>query len=185
MCVERFARWCSYASLVQAVSIRPEHFAWFILQLANGSTLGSSYIRCFWVPSGLDGKLSYQYCHLNVVACPFARKPCKWDTVVFKSFVCSFINIDLFLRKSHMKTVLHYIDVIMDAMASQITSLTIVSSTVYSGANQRNIKALRHWPLWGEFTGDRWIPRKKGPLTRKMVPFDDVIMARSMCPGQE
>ena len=24
------------------------------------------------------------------------------------------------------------------------------------------IKALRHWPLWGEFTGDRWIPRTKG-----------------------
>ena len=25
-----------------------------------------------------------------------------------------------------------------------------------------NIKALRHWPLCGEFTGDRWIPRTKG-----------------------
>ena len=24
-----------------------------------------------------------------------------------------------------------------------------------------NIKAPRHWPLWGEFTGDRWIPRRK------------------------
>ena len=24
------------------------------------------------------------------------------------------------------------------------------------------IKALRHWPLWGEFTGHRWIPRTKG-----------------------
>ena len=23
---------------------------------------------------------------------------------------------------------------------------------------KENIKALRHWPLWGEFTGDRWIP---------------------------
>ena len=25
-----------------------------------------------------------------------------------------------------------------------------------------NIKAPLHWPLWGEFTGDRWIPRTKG-----------------------
>ena len=25
-----------------------------------------------------------------------------------------------------------------------------------------NIKAPRHWPLWGEFTGDRLIPRTKG-----------------------
>ena len=31
----------------------------------------------------------------------------------------------------------HYIDVIMGAIASQITSLTIVYSTVYSGADQR------------------------------------------------
>ena len=26
------------------------------------------------------------------------------------------------------------------------------------------IKALRHWPLCGEFTGDRWIPRTNGQL---------------------
>ena len=31
----------------------------------------------------------------------------------------------------------HYIDVIMGAMASQITSLTILYSMVYSGADQR------------------------------------------------
>ena len=50
----------------------------------------------------------------------------------------------------------------MTAMASQITSLTIVYSTVCSGEDQRNIKDLCHWPLWGEFTVDRWIPRTKG-----------------------
>ena len=33
---------------------------------------------------------------------------------------------------------LHYIDVVMGTMASQITSLTIVYSTVYAGADQRN-----------------------------------------------
>ena len=27
---------------------------------------------------------------------------------------------------------------------------------------RENIKAPRHWPLCGEFTGDRWIPRTKG-----------------------
>ena len=32
---------------------------------------------------------------------------------------------------------IHYTDVIMGAMASQITSLPIVYSTVYSGADQR------------------------------------------------
>ena len=27
---------------------------------------------------------------------------------------------------------------------------------------KENIKAPRYWPLWGEFTGDWWIPRTKG-----------------------
>ena len=59
---------------------------------------------------------------------------------------------------------IHYNDVIMSAMVSQITSLTFVHSTVYSGADKTkpSNKAPRHWPLWGEFTGGRWIPRTKG-----------------------
>ena len=27
---------------------------------------------------------------------------------------------------------------------------------------KENIKALRHWLLWGESTGDQWIPLAKG-----------------------
>ena len=57
---------------------------------------------------------------------------------------------------------LHYNDVIMSAMVSQITSLTIVYTAIYSAQIKENIKAPRHWPLWGEITGDRWIPRTKG-----------------------
>ena len=54
----------------------------------------------------------------------------------------------------------HYNDVIMSAMASQITSPTIVYSTIYSGVDQKKKpKAPRHWPLCGEFTCDRWIAR--------------------------
>ena len=37
----------------------------------------------------------------------------------------------------------------MGAMTSQITSFTIIYSTVYSGVDQKNIKAPRHWPLRG------------------------------------
>ena len=50
----------------------------------------------------------------------------------------------------------HYSDVTMGAIASQITGLTIVYSTVYSDAHQR--KHPRHWPLCGEFTGDVEFP---------------------------
>ena len=65
----------------------------------------------------------------------------------------------------------------MGSIASQITSLTIVYSTVFQAQIKESIKAPRHWPLRGEFTGDRLIPRTNGPVTRKMFPFDDVIMA--------
>ena len=29
---------------------------------------------------------------------------------------------------------------------------------------KENIQVPRHWPLCGEFTGERWIPRTKGQL---------------------
>ena len=61
----------------------------------------------------------------------------------------------------HTANSCHYSDVIMGAMASQITGLTIVYSTVYSVAEE-NIKVPRHWSLCREFTGDRWIPRTNG-----------------------
>ena len=67
-----------------------------------------------------------------------------------------------YIKTSPRWSDIHFNDVIMGAVASQITSLGIVFSTAYSGADQRNTKALRHWPLWGEFTGDRWIPRTNG-----------------------
>ena len=41
------------------------------------------------------------------------------------------------LVNSDMGCLLHYSDVIKRAMASQITSVTIVYSAVYSGADQR------------------------------------------------
>ena len=58
----------------------------------------------------------------------------------------------------------HCNDDIMGAMASKITSLTIVYSTVYSGTDK--IKHLSYASL--AFV--RW------PVTRKMFPFDYVIM---------
>ena len=51
----------------------------------------------------------------------------------------------------------------MGAMASQITSLTIIYSTVYLGTDQRNTSKLSvNGLVWGEFAGDRWIPRTNG-----------------------
>ena len=36
---------------------------------------------------------------------------------------------------------------------------------------KENIKAPRHWPLCGEFIGDRWIPRTKGQSRGKYFHF--------------
>ena len=62
---------------------------------------------------------------------------------------------------------LHYDDVIMSAIASQITSLTIVYLTVYSGADQRKHQSSTSLTfVWG-LHQDRWIPRTKGQLRGK------------------
>ena len=64
----------------------------------------------------------------------------------------------------------------MGTIASQITSLNIVYSTVYSGADQRkhqNSASLAF--VRGIHRGPVNSPHK-WPVTRKMFPFDDVIM---------
>ena len=71
---------------------------------------------------------------------------------------------------------INYSDVIMDTVASQIPSLTIVYSFVYSDADQKNIKAPRHWPLCGEIHRGPVNSPHKWPVTWKMFPFHDVIM---------
>ena len=75
---------------------------------------------------------------------------------------------------------LHYDDVIMDAIASQITSLTIVYSIVYSDADQRKHQSSASLAfVRGIHRGPVNSPHK-WPVTRKMFPFDDVIMAWGM-----
>ena len=69
----------------------------------------------------------------------------------------------------------HYDDVVMGAMASQITSLTIVYSTVYSGADQRKHQSSASLAIvQGIHRGP--VNSHKWPVTRKMSPFDGGIM---------
>ena len=73
-------------------------------------------------------------------------------------------------------TVGHYSDIIMSTMASQITGVSIVYSTVCWGATQRKhqrstslafVRGIHRWPVDSSH---------KIPVTRKMFPFGDVIM---------
>ena len=82
----------------------------------------------------------------------------------------------------------NYYDVVMGAMASQITSFMSVCPTVYSGTNERKhqsseslafVRGIHRWPVNSPH---------KGSVTQKMFPFDDVIMillcflqCRSLC----
>ena len=81
-------------------------------------------------------------------------------------------------KRYRPRVLYHYSDVIMGEMASQVTSLTIVYSIVYSGVDQRKhqssaslafVRGIHRWPV---------NPPHKGPVTRNMLPFDDVIMVR-------
>ena len=69
--------------------------------------------------------------------------------------------------KTRLICIIRYNDVIMTTIASQITSLTVVCSTVYSDADQRKHQSSASLAfVWG-IHRDRWIPRTKGELRGK------------------
>ena len=102
----------------------------------------------------------------------FIRQPIQYSSakhLIIKSFLPYLNGCD---------ATFHYTDVIMSTKASQITSLTIVYSTVYSGADQRKhqssaslafVRGIHRWPVNSQH---------KRPVTRKIFPFDDVIMCQ-------
>ena len=84
--------------------------------------------------------------------------------------------LGLIFNSNLAKSRSHYNDVIMGTMASQITSLTIVFATVYSDADQRKHQSFASLAfVRGIHRGPVNSPHK-WPVTRKMFPFDDVIM---------
>ena len=91
-----------------------------------------------------------------------------WDTVYWPAW---FMGTRLY----------HYSDVVMGAIASQITSLMIVYSIVYLSADQRKhqssaslafVRGIHRWTVNSPY---------KWPVTREMFPFDDVIILHVSC----
>ena len=85
-------------------------------------------------------------------------------------------DIDIALVNITLCISLHYSDLIMSTMASQITGVSIVYSTVCSGTDKRKrqksaslafVRGIHRWPVNSPH---------KGPVTRKTFHFDDVIM---------
>ena len=103
----------------------------------------------------------------NAVKYEMSRSSCK-------SFLSLFCGMNVYNRNKGVAS--HYGGVIMGAIASQITSLTIVYSTVYSDADQRKHQGSASLAfVWGIHRGPVNSPHK-WPVSRKMFPFVDVIM---------
>ena len=78
--------------------------------------------------------------------------------------------------RRHFQMNFHYCDVIMGTVASQISSPTIVYSIDQrkhqSFASLAFVQGIHRWPVNSTH---------KGPVTRKIFPFDDVIMIEWKC----
>ena len=102
--------------------------------------------------------------------------PCPYICLSI-SLLISLDHIEInMLKAQSLEISAHYSDVTMGAMVSQITSLAIVYSTVYSDADQRKHQSSESLAFgWGIH---RWPVNSahKWPVTQKIFPFDDVIM---------
>ena len=99
---------------------------------------------------------------------------CNQHKIICCHFVhfCVELNVQTVYHNRHT----HYCDAIMGTLASQITSLTIVYTTVYSDADQSKHQSSASLAfVWGIHRGPVNSPHN-WPVTRKMSPFDDVIM---------
>ena len=114
-------------------------------------------------------------CQKAFYVCDWARSQPMAEDVTFATpsligwdFAQPYIE-DAYRSIQHFtKIIMHYNDVIMGSMASQITSLTIVFSVVYSGADQRKLQISAS--LTGEFPAQM-------ASNAEHVSFDDVIMS--------
>ena len=98
-------------------------------------------------------------------SCISPRWGYNWESILHVQILHGLASVLSIWNKYPVVTrrhVIHYSDVIMYAMSSQIIGVSNVWSTTFSGTHKRKIKAPPHWPFSGETTGDRWIPHTKG-----------------------
>ena len=138
---------------------------------------GNNFTRSFEDINQQNGYENYNSNHrhnfLGRMIQPLCRIKSRTNGMCSMRHSLLFVHISINARNTLL---FHYNDVIMSAMASQVTSFTIVYSTVYSGADQRKhqssaslafVRGIHRWPVNSPH---------KGPVTRKIFPFDDVII---------
>ena len=85
-----------------------------------------------------------------------------WVVVVFWTILVFSIQVSKSVTFLVPRREYHYNGVIMTTVASQITSLTVVYSIVYAGADQRKHQSSVSLAFLRGIHRDRWIPRTKG-----------------------
>ena len=97
--------------------------------------------------------------------------PARWHLYI-ESSSCSGTNSSYRWRVKLQ----HYSDVIMSTMASQITSVSIICWTIYSVVEQRKHQSSVSLAFVREI--HQWLVDSphKGLATRKMFPFDGIVM---------
>ena len=104
-----------------------------------------------------------------------SQEPTREQTEIL---LTNFLTIEHQVKNLTKKSI-HCGDAIMGTMASHITSLTVVYSTIYSGADQRKHQSYASLAfVRGIHRGPVNSPHK-WPVTRKMFPFDDVTWSAS------
>ena len=142
----------------------------------EGTWLGASlrYTPTYLTPDiGRLIKRAAIILNIDVFSCP---NPHSHVIAVHKNKVAYSVHIEICPELKVAAVWVHYNDVITGTIVSQITSLTIVYSIVYSGAYQRkhirstSLVFARGIPRWSVNSTHKW------PVTRKTFPFDDVII---------
>ena len=115
--------------------------------------------HCKWqIIDGYDNKKNHSHNCVSAFSFLFWYKPGLQHTYdVFCQLRKTFFNL----------YTVHYNDVIMGAIPSQITSLTIVYSTVYADADQRKHQRPASLAFVRGIHRDRWIPRTNGQYPGK------------------
>ena len=156
-----------------------------LLTLSEGNPPVTGHHRCQWC-----GALRFSLMWVWINNCAFHHN--KWQfssAILFRILIstvptASFDVIPTYIlvkscehSSSYSSKTSYYGDVTMGAIASQITSLMIVYSTVYSDADRRKLQSTTPLPFVEGIHRGPMNSQHKWPVTRKMFPFDDVIIS--------
>ena len=114
-----------------------------------------------------NGNLMYRACYADFILNNYnlfsggMGRNVKLAVVLNFSVIYDVISLTALIFLFVFFLIIHYSDAItrlrLESLASWLFTQPFVQAQI-----KQNITAPRHWPLWGEFTGDRWIPRTKG-----------------------